>query len=143
MAYCFQADVENDLTGITLAELTDDIGGITVNVTHFEACRDAADDVINAYCRLQHDIPFNPVPNLIKRISIKKSKKRLYERRANLASDEDIRIQYDDAMKLLDKIRKGDILIDDSDSSQNTGAVVDSNKESTDKIYTSTELDRY
>ena len=148
MAYITQADVENVIPEAELIDLTDDGGALgAVNTTVLNAAIANAEGIINGYLRKQHEtIPIASPGDLVKDIDLKFTKYNLYKRRRDTtadALDEGVRTDFEDAMKILKDIAKGMVLIDDSESFANTGQVYQSNKVSTDKVYTSTTLDTF
>ena len=142
MAYCISTDVINALSSVTVAELTDDTDGTTIDTTVLDAKIEEADAVINSYLRAQHSVPISPVPDLVKTFSIQITSKFLFDRRTH-AEDSQVEDNYTKALEKLEKIANHDLLIDDSSSVANTGQYWRTNKDSDDKVYTETELDKF
>ena len=146
MAYCEQSDLNDVLTNDELIQLTDDKNTGNIVTARITAAIAQADNLINSYCRAQHTISDwtgDDIPELIKDLSVRMTKYFLWKRRRKGQIDEEIKNAYDNDMKTLKGINKGDIKLEDAESFANTGEIISSNKASTDKVYTSTELAKY
>lgn len=143
MAYCTTADLTAAISTAQVAQLTDDTGGITINATHVTAAIDKADKYINLVLRGTHTVPFTTTPEPIGEISVDLSIRALYERRPDLEVSEGFKDRWKRSEKVLDRIAKGEIKIDDSTSFRNTASVWGTNKTTADKVYTDTELDKF
>jgi len=92
----------------TLIELTDDPGVGTVDMGKIAGCIEAADSEIDGYMPETETLPLNPVPRLIVRLSTVIAIYNVYARYAETIpkTRED---QYNNAIKLLEKILEGKI----------------------------------
>jgi len=142
MAYCISTDIINALSAVTVAELTDDSQGTTIDNTVLSAKIAEADAFINTYLRSQHTVPISPVPESVKMFSIHITSKFLFDRRTQ-AEDSQVEANYETALEKLKKIAHHELTIDDSESVANTGGFYRTNKIATDKVYTDTELDKF
>lgn len=143
MAYCTQSDLDEVLTDSELRNLTDDENTGNINASRVTDAIAKADTLINGYARAQNTVPFSPVPDMIKDLSIFFTGYYLWKRRRKGQVDEERETAYNRNIQILKDINSGKIKIDNADSFANTGAIFYSNKSSTDKVYTSTELDKY
>jgi len=141
MAYITESDVSKVLPIQELVLLTDDSGSGTVDSANFNQCVADSEAIINAYLRPQHSVPLTTPGDLIKKIDIELTIFHLNKRRDTIS--EAVRNYYDDNLKLLNKISTGSITINDPDSFRNTGGRIQSNKSSTSKVYTSSEMDKF
>jgi len=104
VAYCTLTDLKLQISEAFLAELTDDSGSdplvVDENVVN-RAIADA-DAVIDGYCESSYTVPFDSVPDLIRKISVDISIYNLYSRREGVPADRKER--HTVALTLLDEI---------------------------------------
>lgn len=143
MAYCTQRDLTLAISTAEVANLTDDVGNITIDALNVTAAIEKADKYINLKCRGTHTVPWTTTPEPIGWISIDLSIRNLYERRPDLEANDSLKGRWNRAEKLLTDIASGKQLIDDSTSFQNTAGIWATNKVSSDKVFTSTVLDKF
>jgi len=143
MAYTTLASMLNAIPATVLTALTDDSGAATYDTAKVSAAISRADQLIDTYLRGKHTLPLSPVPDIIAGASIDLAKYYLYERRRDLDADEGNAKLYKQTLALLEEIRDGKLLIDDTTSFQNQGEVAATNKASTDRVYTSDVMDCY
>ena len=75
MAYCSKDDVTIAVGGSArLIELTDQESSAVFNQGTLDAAIDEADGWINSYCQKRHNVPFSPVPDVIRRLSAAETK---------------------------------------------------------------------
>lgn len=109
MAYCSQTDIMGQLDEDVLVQLTDDdnegeiSGGVVTR-----AIEDAGAE-IDAYCSSRYDVPFSPVPAVIRKISVDMAVYHLYARRQGAPPDRLTR--YEASVRLLKDIAKGMVSI--------------------------------
>lgn len=103
--YCVQSDLEKQLPPAQLIQLTDDDGDgaadsgvVTDNITR-------ADNEINAYCAKRYTVPFAPVPDLIKTLSVDIAIWNLHKRRG--IERDAVNKAYARAIQLLKDIASG------------------------------------
>jgi len=106
MAYCTQADIEEQISAQELTELTDDqdLGEVDQGVLA-RAIADA-DAQVDALCGLRFPVPFSPVPVLVRKASVDLALYHLHARRGGAASAERLR-RYQAALDLLEKAAQG------------------------------------
>jgi len=138
MPYCTQDDLIKELSEVTLIELTDDTGaGVVTVATVTDAIKDA-DSEIDIYCS-RYQVPFNPVPDIIGKLSQDIAIYNLHSRRPGMP--ENRKKRYDDAIKFLTNISKGIISLDVSviESVSHDGVKVSSE----DRVFTRDTLKGY
>lgn len=143
MAYCSQSDLLEVFTEDELIRLTDDDNTGSIDSARVTAAISKADALIDGYCRAQNTVPFESTPALIADISVSLSAYYLWKRRRRGQIDEERKIAYDEAIKTLEGINRGTIQINNVDNPHNTGALVSSNKTSSNVDYTSTVWAQY
>lgn len=146
MAYCTQSDLNEILTDDELIQLTDDENKGNIDSTRVSAAISKADNLINSYSRAQHTISAwtgTNIPELIVDLSVSLACYYLWKRKRKGQIDEERETTYDNNIATLKAINKGDIKLEDAESFANTGEIISTNKTSSDRVYTSTELDKY
>jgi phage gp36-like protein len=118
MPYCTQSDLEKLIPTEELAQLTTESGSSPDANVVTEAIA-MADAEIDAYCGKQYAVPFSPVPDRVKSLSVDMAIYHLYSRRS--VAPEIRRIKYEDAIKFLKDLAKGLAVLGES-SSPPTGA---------------------
>ncbi|OPX20371.1 MAG: hypothetical protein BZ151_04395 [Desulfobacca sp. 4484_104] len=104
MAYCSQEDLLKMIPEEELAEITSESGGIPDPAIVAEAIAQA-DSEIDVYCAVRYAVPFDPVPSLVKSLSVDVAAYHLYSRRS--VAPEVRRQKYEDAITLLKAISQG------------------------------------
>ena len=105
MAYCTQADLLEQISQDKLIQLTDDDDAGIVDSDMVTRAIADADAEIDSYCGTKYDIPFSPVPVMIRKVSVDIAIYNLYARRQG--APEDRKERYDDAISFLKDIAKG------------------------------------
>ena len=109
MAYCTQQDIlDSGISSEELAQLTSDEDGVIDGATVTRAIT-ASDEEINGYVAVKYNVPLNPVPSMIKSISITIAKYKLFEGRAHRLGgiNEAVKDAYKRATDVLKDISKG------------------------------------
>jgi phage gp36-like protein len=104
MAYSTQSDLLKGISEEELAELTAESGG-TPEATLVAEAVAKADAEIDAMCGVKYQVPFSPVPEMVRSLSVDMAIYHLFTRR-NL-EDKVRRQKYEDAVKFLDRVSKG------------------------------------
>lgn len=87
MAYCTKADILEQLDEDILVQLTDDDDlGVVDDDVVTRAIADA-DAEIDSYCGTRYDVPFSPVPPIIRKRSVDLAICNLYARRRGVPED--------------------------------------------------------
>jgi len=150
MAYCTIDDIKKDLPLGQLVELTDDKGesynnSVTSEMTAIVTNAIAnADAVINDYCRGKYTLPFATVPQTIKKLSVDISIYLLASRIKQLDSDDMRRLIYEDAIQYLRRISSGEVVLDVTpEPDVDVINPIKTNKLSTDRIFPTSELNKF
>lgn len=107
MAYCTLEDIIAHIPEANLVQLTDDAGSGTVDNSKVLEAIAYADQLIDGYLRGRYTVPLDPVPGLIRKISVDLAVFHLYSRRFELEMPEPMMARYKNAIKVLEQIQKG------------------------------------
>ena len=146
MAYCTQTDLNRIYTDAELQQLTDDQNKGNIDSDRITAAITQADELINSYSRAQHTISAwsgSSIPPLIKSLSVSLTSYYLWKRRRKGQIDEEKEATYKACIQTLKDINAGKIKLSDSESFANTGEIISTNKTSSNRVLTSTELAKY
>ncbi|MBW1916401.1 MAG: DUF1320 domain-containing protein [Deltaproteobacteria bacterium] len=113
MAYCSQDDLLKMIPLEELAEITSESGGTPDAAVVAEAIA-KADSEIDAYCGVQYLVPFDPVPDRVKSLSVDIALYHLYSRRS--VAPVVRRQKYEDALVQLKAIAQGTAVVSVSGS---------------------------
>lgn len=137
MPYCTLDDLKEQLSETDLISLTDDedAGQIDTSVTD-RAIADA-DAEIDGYCRKRYALPFDPVANLIRKLSVDIALYNLYCRPGRVLPDER-KDRYENAIKTLEYIADGTIQLGTDLAEQSTGDadLPQVSTKTTDRVFT-------
>jgi len=120
MAYCIQNDILEQVDEDVLIQLTDDDDAGVVDADVVTRAIADADAEIDSYCGARYNLPFYPVPEMVRKLSVDIAIYNLFARRKGAPDDRKKR--YDDAIRFLRDIAKGigtlgaDAPADDDDS---------------------------
>ena len=103
--YCALADILDRVDAGVLVQLTDDDNLGEVDENKVEAAIEGADATIDAYCGVRNTVPFDPVPAIVKTLSVDLSVFNLYSRRGGVP--ENVRKIRDDAIAFLRDVSRG------------------------------------
>ena len=137
MAYCTKIDLLQNIDEQILIQLTDDNETGVVDDDIIQGAIDDADAEIEGYCS-GYSLPFNPVPRLIKKISVDISLHNLFGRRHN--EPKEVSDQYAKDVKILENITRGLVKIGKESPSDRSGSVKVS---ANDPIFTQDTLKGY
>jgi phage gp36-like protein len=143
MAYCTQADIQIRYPAAQITDLLDDEGDGSLVTTRLTQIIVEVDALIDTFLRVQHTVPYTGGDETVKNISIDLSYVSCMRRRRGAKDDDGINTIEKNAMEKLKLIAKGTIKLAGSSSFQNTQGYLKSNKDSTDKLYTSDRLKRF
>ena len=143
MAYSTIDDIRDSLSDDVLVYLTDDTGAGTTDEARVAAEIEKADSEIEAYCQKRYSLPFDPVPAVIRSLSVDVAIYRLFARRGfrEDTADKAIVDKYKNAVRILQDIAKGVIQIGTGDAPHEPATFVRSRART--KIFTEEELDQY
>lgn len=109
MPYCTVADITRRLPEETLIQLTDDAGADLVDAGAVDAAVADADELIDGHLRGRYALPLDPVPGMIKSLSLDLVIFGLYGRRPEYPTPESVKDRQKVAMEVLRKIQTGAI----------------------------------
>ena len=96
------------LSEAELVQLTNDTaGGTTIVTATYESARDDAEAEIDGYIGARYTLPLGSTPALIKRLSMIITIYHLYRRRFAEGVPEGIRVDYKDAVRMLERLSDG------------------------------------
>lgn len=140
MSYSATADILNQIPETTLIQLTDDNDqGVVDDGVVSRAIADA-DAEIDGYCGVDYTVPFDPVPSIIRAVSVDIAIYRLYARRKG--APEDRKTRYGAAVRFLRDVSAGRVSLGASAPAPvNTGNTV--SVDSNTRIFTRTKMQEY
>jgi phage gp36-like protein len=109
VAYCSQTDIEYVITAEVVTELADDDGDGVADTAVVDWAIGRADNLIDSKLKARYNVPFSTVPALIKDLSAELAAYYLGERRQRIS--ESMQNRYDGAIKLLNRIAEGRLLL--------------------------------
>lgn len=134
MAYCDQDDILDQIDEDELIQLTDDddTGDVDADIVA-KAIADA-DAEIDGYCAARYTVPFDPVPVIIRKMSVDIAAYNLYARRRG--ATEGRKERYSNAVRFLRDLSKGMITLgaDAPSPATDGGPAASSNKD--DRVFT-------
>lgn len=135
MPYCTLEDIKKAIPEENLIQTTDDEGFGVVNVERVDEAINSADQLIDGYLRGRYTLPLNPIPGLIKKLSIDLAIFYVYSRRFELEMPQTMTDRFKNAVKILEQIQKGLIKLGiETDQSPGQG-YYKTNKSKEDKIF--------
>lgn len=104
MGYCTKTDILMQIPETVIARLTDDSGGTPPIVDDDKVSRAIADAdaQIDSYCESSYTVPFDSIPDLIRKISVDISIYNLYSRKESIPAERKER--HITALTLLDEV---------------------------------------
>lgn len=137
MAYSTLADIKKLIPEETLVQLTDDEGLAKINQARVDEAIAQADAEIDAYLGARYTVPFAaPVPALPARLSSRMAVYHLYARKVEEIPKTRVD-QYNNVLRVLEKIAEGKISIGDESADEGTNEVQYSGE---DRIFTRDKL---
>ncbi len=110
MAYCSQSDVEKLVPAVELTKLTAE-GGSEPDAAVVADCIAKADAEIDGYLGVRYQVPLNPVPDLVRAVSVDLAVYNLHKRRPLLPMPETCRRSYEDRIAFLRAVVAGNATI--------------------------------
>lgn len=142
MAYCIQADLEEQVSEQELILITDDSDLGTVDMGVITRAISDADAEIDSYCGTRHAVPFaDPVPAMIRKLSVDLAVFNLFSRRQSIPEDRQKR--YDNAIRFLRDVSRGinTLGADTPGEPEDGGAKATTSK--ADRVFTSSTLEGF
>lgn len=109
--YCTIEDIRRYVSEEALTELTDDTSTGTVDIAIVDGIITDAADEVNSYLQARYTVPLASVPRFISQLTIDIAIYRLYKRRFAMEMPESLERSYQNALKNLRLIQKGDVSI--------------------------------
>jgi len=109
--YCTIEDIRRYVAENELTELTDDQSAGSVDTDIVDGIITDAADEVNSYLQARYTVPLASVPRFISQLTIDIAIYRLYKRRFAMAMPESLERSYQNALKNLRLIQKGDVSI--------------------------------
>ncbi len=100
-----------------------------------------ADELIDTFLRTQYEVPIDPVPGMIRSLSVDLRIHNLYQRRMRDNMPDNILALEKRALAKLEKIQKGVIKI--TEAPDVASVQIATNKKASDKLFTDDLLDRF
>lgn len=107
MPYAIQQDLVDRFSETELVQITNptDLAATTINATRLQRALDDADAEIDARLQARYALPLASVPRLLVNAACDIARYRLYDDRAT----DQVTRRYEDAIKLLDRIGRGEL----------------------------------
>ncbi|MDD5212411.1 MAG: DUF1320 domain-containing protein [Sulfuricurvum sp.] len=141
MPYCSLIDITSTITADEVLQLTDDIGTGSIDTAKVDEAIAKSDGLINAF--IGGDI-LDPVPELIRQISVELSIYHLFKRRFASNMPDSIEKEYSHAMDLLKQIQSGKLSIGSTATEQTAPSRhYKTNKTSADRLFGKSRLRSY
>lgn len=105
MAYCTLDDLKEQIPETSLIDLSDDDGDGAIDESVTTRAISDADAEIDGYCQNRYTLPFDPVPVLIRKISVDVALYNLYTRPGRVVPEER-KDRYTRAIAMLNDIAK-------------------------------------
>lgn len=135
MPYCTLEDIKKAIPEENLIQTTDDEGFGVVNVERVDEAINSADQLIDGYLRGRYTLPLNPIPGLIKKLSIDLAIFYVYSRRFELEMPQTMTDRFKNAVKILEQIQKGVIKLGIETEQSPGQGYYKTNKSKEDKIF--------
>jgi phage gp36-like protein len=142
--YCTLDDLKKLISEETLIQLTDDESTGAVVTSRIDEATAQADGEINSYCAAKYEVPFVPVPEIIRKCSVDITVYNLFSRRVEefppARAD-----RYKNAVRLLEGIAGGAISvgIDPEPAATTGGDRTESTKKERDRTVTRTGMEGF
>ena len=144
MAYCTLDDIKQQVSEITLIEITDDNQANEINTNIIDKAILYSETLIDGYLRGRYTLPLATIPVLIKILAADLTIFRLYSRRFQADMPDSINDKYKNSIKLLEQIQKGVVSlgIETADTPPKLGEYR-TNKTSNDRIFTKSFINKF
>lgn len=145
MSYSTLADILKLIPSATLVQLTDDENTGAVVASRVDEAIAQADAEINAYCATKYTIPFAPVPDIIRKLSVDLAIYNLYSRYVEIVPETRSE-RYKNAVRTLEGIAKQTILLDvppEADPPANTDEFPKNTRTGDDRTFTKTGMEGF
>lgn len=114
MNYCTLEDIRGHISEARLVEITDDThpnATGSVQATVVEKAINESSDIIDAYIGKRFKLPLPGIPSVLRTICVDLSIYNLYERVTEMDISEGMKLRYNNAIKMLERIAEGEMSI--------------------------------
>ncbi len=114
MNYCTLEDIRGHISEARLVEITDDThpnATGSVQATVVEKAIKESSDIIDAYIGKRFKLPLPGIPSVLRTICVDLSIYNLYERVTEMDISEGMKLRYNNAIKMLERIAEGKMSI--------------------------------
>lgn len=147
MNYCSTSDIQSVIAHNDLAQLTNDLGGDTVDSTTIAEAISYVDNIIDGYLRGRYNLPLASIPDELKYLAIDFVVYRLYSRRMYTEIPSSVAEKYKNLINTLSRIQKGTFNLGIESSEAYSNSAIKTNKSgsssSVNKYYNSNKWDEY
>lgn len=141
MPYCALSDITSTITTDDVLQLTDDNGTGTIDMSKVDEAIAKSDGLVSAFVGGD---TLNPVPELIRQISVELSIYHLFKRRFAANMPDSIEKGYANAMDLLKQIQSGKLSIGNTATEQTAPSRhYKTNRTSSDRLFNRSKLGSY
>ena len=143
MPYCTQSDILKQIAEAAVIQLTDDSGtGAIVTAVVTAAIADA-DAEIDAYCSGRYPVPFSPVPDMVRKLSVDIAIYNLFSRRAEITIGEDRKGRYDNSIRFLRDVSQGKASLGGDAPAETDASLPQATTAKEDRIFTRDTMEGY
>lgn len=108
MRYCTHADIAKAIPPLTLLQLSnDDPAAELPDESVIEDCIRSAEELVDGYLRGRYNLPFDPVPTVLRDAAVSLARYALYGRRPETDLPDVVKDDRRNTVKLLESIRDG------------------------------------
>jgi phage gp36-like protein len=105
MAYCTLDDLKEKISEDILIELTDDDAAGVIDTARTDRAMADAESEIDSYCASRYRVPLDPVPGIIRKVSVDIAVYNLFQRRSG--ATEERQRDYKNAIAFLQNVASG------------------------------------
>lgn len=105
MTYATQADLTDRFGAVEMAQVTDRVSGVVIDVTVLGRALSDADAEIDSYLATRYSLPLASTPVVLVRLAADVARYRLFDD----AAPAQVRQRYEDAINLLKRMASGDV----------------------------------
>jgi len=112
MPYCTLSNIKAMMDEDEIIRFTDDYDAGIINTSVTDKAIAGADALIDSHIAKRYSVPVSPVPDIVLDLAVDIAIYKIYSRRSQ--PPDEIRRKYDDAVKYLEKVAAGKIIIPDA-----------------------------
>lgn len=128
-------DLKEQLSEDELIGLTDDAGAGVIDTSVTDRATADGDAVIDGYCKTKYTVPLDPVPDIIRKISVDIAIYNLFSRKGDVIPE--LRVErHKNAIKFLEHISIGKITLGVDAPAPSSEGGPEATKKKTDRIFT-------